>query len=350
MKFKAIALITFLTYTIPFWGQNNIKTDTCNYTFDVFKTTNIQTLNIKSLHSDINIYNWDKDSVSVETTVRILSKKPIVVEELLSLISTKTFQRKNQLYVNTTLDPEFTSTVPYHIAINVFMPSNKKLSIKNSYGKVNIPIITNSVDLNLNYCDIKINDIENKSDALMNNIQLNFSKGSIAQLGNTTLSTNSSEIRIEQSQNVKLSSEYSTLFFKNTTEINGKSSIDKIEIESADISNIKAHDSYINIKKINKSAQLEFINGMLTIANTSKDLKSLQISNKNTQTNIHFNPLLPFIINGEIENGELIHSYGDHIHIMKENNKISFSGTIGNTSQSNANVILFNEGESINLK
>ncbi len=351
MRLKAIALFTILICTLTVLGQNTINTDTCNYTFDVYKTNTINSLTIKSLHTDINVYNWEKDSISIESTVKILSKKQVVVEELLGLIKVNNYVGKSGLVVNTRLDPEFASTVPYHIVINVFIPKHKKLFIKNSHGKVALPTIDGSVDLQLNYCDVKINDIRCENQEQKNNLKLSFCKGSIINMGDAALVSNSSEITIKNSETLSLLSEYSTLIFQKNVTLEGSSNMDKVKIETSNNINIKGNNSYIDIENIENNAQFELIKGQLQISNTSKKINTLQVSNKNTITNIHLNPYLPFIIHGEIENGEITHAYGNHITVMRESNKVSFSGTIGDTSsQPAAKVILFNEGQSINLK
>lgn len=348
---KVTFTVLFLTFCFfaSASATDEIETDTCNYSLDVFNTKGIKTVKINGSHAKINIYNWERDSVSFESTVKILSDKPIIVEELLGLIKVEAQKTKSAVSLNTILDKGFSSTVPYEITFNIFMPKEKTLDITNSHGEVIIPEVTNGVTLKAKYCDISIYNIKN-SNKTANNIYIAFCKADINQIGSGNIRANSSKLNIEQCDTISLITEYSQINIIEADQVESNSNIDKINIQNCNDITMLAENSIVKLEQINSEALFEFINGQLDINNTSDKLSSLQVSNKNTITNLQLHPQLSYILNGEIKDGELIVSNKNQISLLHEAGKTSFSGSIGKHSNFAAKIVLFNENQDISIK
>lgn len=328
-------------------AQDENLVDTCNYALDVFPSNDIKELNIKTLHAKINIHNWDKESISVESTVKILTPKIIVAEELLDLIEVKTTDTKKAINVTTNLSKDFSSTVPYEIIHNIFVPEHIILNITNHHGNIVIPKTTNGVNLKLNYCSLIVNDILAEDAETKNYLNLKFCKADINELGNASINSNSSEILITNSDSILLNSEYSNITISDNKKLDGNSNIDKIHITKTDNIVLVGKYSHINVDYFNYSGKFELEVGSLNINGSSDNFNSLLISNNNTPTNIKMNSSSSYFINGEVKDAKISHPDISQLNLIKEYNKTSFSGVIGANQNTTSKVIVFNKNKNI---
>jgi len=328
-------------------AQNENLVDTCNYALNIYSSEGIKELNIKSLHAKINIHNWDKETVSVESTVKILTPKLVVAEELLALIKVKTKNTKDAINTTTTLSKDFSSTVPYEIIHNIFVPEHIALNITNNHGNVVIPKTTNGVNLKLNYCSLIVNDIRAELAETKNYLNLKFCKADINLLGNASINSNSSEILITKSDSILLKSEYSNISILDNRKLDGNTNLDKIQIDKTDNIVLLGKYSAINLDYFSTNGKFELEEGKLNINGSSNNFSSLLISNNNTPTTLKLNPSASYIINGEIKDAKINHPNTSELDLIKDHNKTSFSGVIGDNPNTNSSVIVFNKNKDI---
>ncbi len=343
-----ISLIIFLG--IKSYSQTRISTDFKEYSLDIFKTENIKNLDIRGNHAQINLLNWDKDSISVETSIEILSNKPNLSKEMLDEVKIKVVTYANTLQVKTTTTKDFNRTIPYDIVYNIFYPASMSLQLENSNGEVNIANVSGITSLKLDYCNFNIKNLSFNNDSTLNNIEMNYSKGSINSFGQGKLFANNCKINIHSANNIDLISNYNILSLNNVKQLKGASKIDNIKINQCSKIALKSTRSNVSIQQLNQEGLFEANKGTLNINNSSNQLKKLTINNQNTKTTIKINDLVSYTINGEIYKGKLIHPKLNSLQLVKETDKVSFNGIIGNNPQSDTKVIIFNTNQNVEIK
>lgn len=348
-KFK-IVLLLLITYVLPVSTQTRITTGTKDYSLKIFKLNNITNLDIRAQHAHINLLNWDKDSISIETTIEILSNKPNLSKEMLEEIKIKTTSFENTLQVKTVLVNDFHSTIPYKISYNIFFPKKLSLRLNNSHGEINLSTVEGGIIADIDYCSVNIKNLNCTDDSIRNQIKLSYCKGQINHLGSGNININNCQIDFFDAGEINLSSAYNILSFKTIDNIICNSKIDRIDLKSVNDINIKASNSTIYLNNFNNSALFECENGILNISNSSIAFAQLTINNNNTQTQLHLNPKASYTINGEINKGELLHPHHSKIEFLQDKNKLSFTGSVGNYPESNSKVIIFNNKQNIVFK
>ncbi len=343
-----IILISFLSINV--FSQTRITTDFKDYSLEIFKTTNIKNLDIRGNHAQINILNWDKDSISVETSLEILSNKPNLSKEMLDEIKIKVVTYSNTLQVKTSFTDDFNRTIPYKIMYNIFCPKNISLQIQNSNGQVNIAEILGKVNVKLDYCKINIKNLAIDKDSISNDIELNYCNGSINKFGYGKMVINNSTIQIPHANTVNLISNYSIIEINKIDTLKSISKIDNFKIGYCSKTEVRSNSSTIQMAQIGTESLFECTDGNLSINNTSETLKKLTINNNNTLTTVKVNKLVSYSINGEIYRGKLIHPQLNKLQLVKETGKISFNGVIGNNPQSDSKIIVFNTNQNVEFK
>ncbi len=348
-KIEIIISLIILIFTNGY-SQTKITTDFKDYSLEIFETSNINNLDIRGNHAQINLLNWEKDSISVETSLEILSNKPNLSKEMLDEINIKVVTYSNTLQVKTTFTQDFNRTIPYKIIYNIFYPKEISLNIKNSNGQVNIAEISGKTIAELNYCDFKINGLSTDNDSIENDIKLNYCNGTLNKVGNTKITSNNSNIKIVSATHIKLASNYSIFDINNIESFNVNSTIDNIKIGQVSAIKLQATNATININKIGVESLFECKGGFLHINNSTNTLKKLTINNNNTKTDIKLSEMVSYTINGEIYKGKLIHPNLDKLQLIKDTDKISFNGVIGNNPQNDSKVIIFNTNQNVEFK
>ncbi len=343
--FSLIILLSLNSYS-----QTKISTDFKEYSLEIFKSENIKNLDIRGNHAQINLLNWDKDSISVETSIEILSDKPNLSKEMLDEIRIKVVTYGNTLQVKTTTTEDFNRTIPYNVIYNIFYPVGMSLQLKNSNGEVNIANISGITNLKLDYCDFNIKNLSFENDSTINTVELNYSQGSINSFGKGKLIANNSKINIHSAVDVELISNYNILSIDNIEHLKGESKIDNLKINQCADIKLKSTQSIVNIQQLKLDGLFEGSKGSLNIGNTSNELKKLTINNQNTKTSLKINELVSYTINGEIYKGKLIHPQINSLQLVKETDKVSFNGVIGNNLQSDTKVIIFNTNQNVEFK
>jgi hypothetical protein len=342
--------LLFITISLQLSSQTKLRTDFKDYTFSILSTSNVKYLDVQTQHAQVNLLNWDKDSVSVETTIEVISNKPNLAKEMLDEIQVSTKRYLNSIQVKTGLSKNFSSTIPYKITYTIFHPKHLSLNIDNTHGIVKISEVQGGTTANLAYCDVTIKNLKCKNDSIENTIELKYCKGKINKIGNTSLGIKNSEVEIVSAKKISINSEYTILSVNKIATYTGNSLYDQIQLGQLDSININCNTSNLIVKGFNSYAKFRCIKGQLNIKNSGDLFSQLIIDNKNTETNIHLSANASYTLHGEIENGNFSHPKLNNFQQIKEGIKTSVSGEVGNSNTTAGNVIIFNQNQNINFK
>ena len=346
LKLKVL-IITIIGFVLQLSSQTQLSTDFKEYTFEIFPTGNIERLDIRAKHAQINLLNWEKDSISVETTIEILSDKPNLSKEMLKEVTIKKVAYGNTLQVKTNFIKEFNRTIPYKVVYNVFFPKKLALKIENSHGTVTIGNVEGGIDADISYCDINFNNFKQLIDSIPNHINLVHCKGKINHLGSSVFKSLSTTADILGANNIEAHTAYSLLTFRKLKSYKGDSKVDNLTFNAVKEISITSDNSTVLINQLDANGKFECKKGALTILNTSDYFNTLTINNFETPAQVHLNELSSYSINGEIINGNFSHPQTDKIQVIKDINNTSISGEVGSDPSSTSKVIVFNRNENI---
>jgi hypothetical protein len=340
----------FITIGVQLSSQTKLRTDFKDYTFSILSTSNVKHLDIQAQHAQVNLFNWEKDSVSIETTIEILSNKPNLTKEMLNDIQVDTKRYLNTIQVKTKLNTDFSSTIPYKITYTIFHPKYLSLNIVNTHGIVKISEVTGGTTANLAYCDVSIKNLKCHNNKIENQIALKYCNGRINNIGSSFLYIKNSEIEVENAQKICIDSEYTILTVNNLYSYTGISLYDQIHLGQLDSINVNCNTSNLIVKGFENYARFKCIKGQLAIKNSDDQFTQLIVDNKETDTYIHLSTNAAYTLHGEIENGDFTHPQPTKFQLIKDGTKTSISGEIGNSNTTVGNVIIFNKNQNINFK
>lgn len=305
---------------------------------------NVNTLTIINKHGNVIVNGWDKEIIEVTTLISVETTSYQTAEEILNFISIRSAETGRNVIFRTSINQEFFSNHPFKIAYTVNAPKRLQLDITNDLGDVFLNGINGNIKLDLNYGNLRLANSHNKEPHQMD---INFSEARLDSCGTITGSLSNCTLTANSVEKIDFKSEYSTITTNQTNSVNLQSITDRIFITIIDTAQIKGDHLLVECHNLNKFGFFEIEKGQLTI-DTTDELSQLTVSNDMANTNITLPKEYSYIINGEVTSGQFEHPNIDHLQVIKELNKISFSGKI-NTNLI-GQLILFNENSDLQLK
>ncbi|GAF03481.1 hypothetical protein [Saccharicrinis fermentans] len=340
-------LIAILTSWISLSSQDRSASDFTSYSLEVFPLHNITQLDVRAKHAQVDLVNWDKDSISVEASIEIYSDKPNLAKEMMNEIKLKTVGYSNTLLVKTSLVKDFNRTIPYKIKYTIFFPKKLGLRIENMHGRVNLEGVHGGVFANISYCDIQFGKISADTSKSVNHINLLHCNGIIKSLGSSDIEINNSTIEIQEADHINAITKYSLLKIGRIKDYQGSSQVDNIKIKAGDFVTINSNNSIINVQNFTQKALFEGHKGSLMVSHSGGSFRELTINNEETPTTVKIDSNTSYLLNGEVFNGKFTHTHKDQLKVVTDLNKIGFSGVVGKDPNTQRKVIIFNKNQKV---
>lgn len=281
LLYNGIFLTLFLlscTYAIA--GSVYEETKEIKRAFDLNSESYIE---IENKYGNIEILNWDKDSVLFEISVTVRSQKHHKLDEMLGRIDVD-FTSASDFVLAQTLwadDVGFFTKGMYDvkkglgsedkIEVNykVFMPKWVSLDIKNRFGNIFMGTHEGDLEIQVHYGDfrarkivngkkievkfgkLKVNDIEYA------NLKLQSVRSAdIDRARDLMIESSSSELEISEAVKLNIDSKHDEVIFEEIEELSGNFSLSYVEIKSLNKSMItKSKLGTIRVKEANTSAE-----------------------------------------------------------------------------------------------
>jgi len=259
-----------------------------------FALTSEMEVSIINKYGDIQIINWEKDSVRIQVKIDINSPKENKAQKLFEaininfknnffyIVAETELLGKSSLWTDLTdktkqiFNTKTTSRIDYIIHI----PKNTHLVLKNKYGSIYMGDYTGDLDIEVSNGDLKAHDILGKT-------KLNISFGDlyVNKIKNAVLQSSFAEAEIEEIEYLETHTKSSKLYIEQIKELNLDSSHDKYHI--GEISSIygKGYFTYLKIKELIDNVNFDQKFGALHFRGISNSVETFNL--KTYKTDIH---------------------------------------------------------------
>ena len=216
---KSIYKITLLFLLFPLITSANIdekKHEKNKKIKKEFSANKDAKVSINNKYGNINITTWDKNRVEIEVTITVKGDDLERVENMLDNIDVDFESSSNFVSAKTTLEKERKSwsfwskskNLSYKINYNIKMPRTNDVDLNNDYGSIFLDDLSGRASINCDYGKISVGELS----ADNNNINLDYcSSSSISYMKSGNINVDYSKITIEESENIKVNTDYSTL-------------------------------------------------------------------------------------------------------------------------------------------
>ncbi|TAJ12031.1 hypothetical protein DMA11_14660 [Marinilabiliaceae bacterium JC017] len=313
------------------------------------KGTPIQLLSVNNKHGNVTITSWDSDSIKIESHIIVNSTNQSLAEEVLHQIHISKYQSGSTYLVKTVFQKDFNSIFPFTINYIIKLPADKKLHITNEFGDVQISDISGDHNLDLTYGKLHVTQSIDSDTKPSAHLRLRFVEAICNQADSITMSLSNSNLQIKNANMIKGESQYSHMKLGTINNLTLHSETDQVLVEACDQLSLTGNHVYCKVNGLNTSGLVEINNGHCELT-VNASLKTLNMANQSAPTTLKLNNINSYTLHGEVSSGAFSHPEAEKLTIIKEHNVISFSGNIGNVSQSHASFILFNDNSDLTIK
>lgn len=282
---KSIYKITILFLLFPLIaianndGKKHEKSKTIQKEYKVDADANVT---IDNRYGNLNITTWDKNRVEIEVIITVKGDDLDRVEDRLSSIDVEFVASSNFVSAKTYFENERKSwsfwknnnNLSYKINYKVKMPKSNSTDLDNDYGNIYLSDLEGKANINCDYGKITIGELA----AINNNINLDYcSSSNIEFMKSGNVNVDYSKITIEESEELKVNSDYSTLKFGKTKSINFNIDYGSIGIDEAVHVNGNSDYASIRFGTIFKNLTIETDYGSITVKRLVKGFENVDI-------------------------------------------------------------------------
>lgn len=229
-----------------------------------FAASNLTTLFVKNKYGQINVENWDRNSISIHVNVTVEHVNSAKAKTLLDAIDVVFSQNGNDVSAVTQFDEDimknsrklFSSLSDQELSIDykIMMPKNVSIDILHKYGDIYMAEFTNKVRVELKYGNINIKKLTRGDSDVINTLILAYAGAEIDEVNWLKLDVRyGSGIEVDKARALVIYSRYSKFEIGNLNSLVIDSKYDDFSIGT--ISNVVSETGYSSLaieKVLNK--------------------------------------------------------------------------------------------------
>gem|GEM_PF-386670 len=259
---------------------------------------------ISNKYGNVNVINWDKDSVRFEVSVMVQSKQQVKPGKVLSSIDCEMVPTASVISARTVFQDNsatfWKDVVSYagkvintsnnlQIHYTVYMPSANPVKIENKFGNIYLDSQRGRADITLSNGDLQARNFSG-------NLKLNleFGSASIQDADEALININYSDLFIQKVNKLNLVSRSSTLDLETAASIEMESVRDKLTVKSCTSVSGEASFSRIRINELETVCSLTTKYGELKINGISKNFVNIFVRSEFTDVLLGVSPIASY--------------------------------------------------------
>ena len=291
----------FLSVSVS--SQSITKENTIVRSFALADDTEIEVTN---KYGDINIENWDKDSIKIEIIYKVTSVKESRLNLIYDAINFDFKANQYYVYVKTIFEGRgsfwfdvtdiasnlFAAGTHTSIDYTIYIPANRDISLNLKYGNVYMTNHSGHFKLELSNGDFKAHSLSGDTD-----LDVMFGDISVKNLTKGMVNLRYGTFGLENADYLSLTGQSSEFDFGTINELVVDSKRDKISLEEVNILTGQNYFTRLVIDEIGVKLDLSTKYGSIKLKEIGAQVKNVQLSSYNTSVSLYFQKDNNYFIN-----------------------------------------------------
>jgi hypothetical protein len=238
-------------------------------------------LSITNKYGDIDVKNWEKDSVSIKVVITIETFSEEKANSLFNSIDIIMNKSGNSIVAKTEMSHKFKTGKKFSIDYEVYMPDYIQMNLNNKFGNIYIKSLKEKANINLSYGNLHGESFLYPEEKPVSNINLSYAKANITECNRTKLTLKYSKMNIGTSNALVVVSRYSRLHLDENDTVILDSKYDAFNIMNTNtflVTNGQYSD--FRIENVSKNLELNLKYGNCKIDNVEKDFENIKVNNQ----------------------------------------------------------------------
>lgn len=259
---------------------------------------------VSNKYGNVNIMNWEKDSVRFEVSISVQSKQPSKLNKILTSIDCEMVSTASVISARTVFHDNsatfWKDVVSYagkvvntsnnlQIHYTVYLPEANPVKIENKFGNIYLDNRKGKTDIILSNGDLQARDFTGYL-----KLNLEFGSGSIQEAGEAQININYSDLYLQKVNKLNLISRSSTLELDEAATIEMESVRDKMTIKSCASLSGDVSFSRIRVNELKTVCSLTTKYGELKINGIPKEFINVFIKSEYTDVLLGISPMASY--------------------------------------------------------
>jgi len=316
-------------------------------------------LEISNKYGNVDIKDWNNESVSIEVKVIVRCENKEKADRMLDYILIH-FEQEGDIIRATT---EFKDNISdffkgfndneksLEVNYSVYMPKTMPLNLSNKYGSVFINELTSTSTIDVKYGKLTANKILHDSQQPLTKVVLGYSNATIQECKWVKLDIKYAKIQITQSKAIIVQSKYSKIYVDNGSSLICESRYDTYELGK--LNNLVATAGYTHFKiaELNNKLQIESKYTDVEIANMPAGFEQIKIDNSYGSYKIGISPEASYHIEGYARYCKINYPEDNsRVSRFNENTEMKVNGLIGKEESTKSTVVVNSSYGNIRLE
>jgi len=352
---SALLLISLITASIAAVGQERVA-KTYQKEFPLTDNSNVY---LENRFGQMNIENWDKNSISITIEIKVDYPEGSKADRLVKAINIEFSQVGDNISAITSIDEDFmhswskifdSDSKDFSIDWEVKMPKQANLDINNKYGDIFINELTGKCKIELKYGNLKANRIIRDNNDPLSSLTIGYGNVSIDEVNWFKADIKYAKLNITKAKALVLVSKYSKVYIDQVSSIVSESKYDTYSIGT--ISNFVGEGGYTTyrIDELTKKLDITVKYGDVKIGKIPASFESIKFNGGYSGINAKIDPTASYFLNADIAYGSIKYNSQSRLNRIEEPTHTEVDGLVGNDKNTKSKVSITAKYGSVRLE
>lgn len=277
MKTK-ITMLTLLFFVALVAGKHAQAEEKTKEYYEAWSAGSVKAMDISNKYGQIKVLNSRSDSVTINVIVTVEAANENKADALLEDIEVSFRKSGSTVYAKTELSNNFKSQRKFSIDYEVYVPSDRELTIANKYGDTFVNKLQANGNFDIKYGSFSANELMTPENGTMK-LDMAYGNGSIDEAGDFEAVIAYSPLSMDKVGNLKLESKYSQISIDNAGDAVIDSKYDKFSFDNLKSLNLTSKYSHMSVDKLSGNLKVEAGYGSVKVDEIAADFGTIDITN-----------------------------------------------------------------------
>lgn len=341
---KLLSVLVLITITaIAVNGQDRVA-KTYQKDFALTESSNIY---LENRFGQMNIENWEKNSISITIEIKLDYPEGDKATRLLNAINIEFAQTGNDISAITKIEEEFmrkwnrnfdSDSKDFSIDWEVKMPKQASITLVNKYGDIFVNELTGKSKIELRYGNLKAYKLMKDNKDPLSSLEIAYGNATIDEVNWFKADIKYGKLNIVKAKALVLVSRYSKIAVDQVSSIVSESKYDAYSIGT--ITNFVGEGGYSNyrIDELTKKFDLNVKYGDVKIEKVPSGFESIKFEGGYSSIYAGIDPAASYYLTGQAAYGNIKFNTTNRINRIESPTRIEVDGIIGNDQNTKSKV------------
>lgn len=312
-----------------------------------FALTDNSNIYLENRFGQMNIENWDKNSISITVEIKVDYPEGDKAERLLKAINIEFNQTGDEISAITKIEEDFmkswdrmfdSDSKDFSIDWEVKVPKQCNISLKNRYGDIFVNELTGKCKIELRYGNLKANKIIRDNSDPLSSLIIGYGNATIDEVKWFKADIQYGKLNIDKAKAIVIVSKYSKIMIDQVSSVVSESKGDTYSIGT--ISNFVGEGGYTTYRfdELTKKLDLNVKYGDVKIDRVPTNFESIKFTGGYTSIYAAIDPSASYKLTADVAYGSVKYNSQSRLNRIEGPTHTEIDGLVGTDENTKSKV------------